>query len=307
VTGRELQQQHHHKNHHSHSHSHSHNQPAAGPNANAASSVGGDDGSVVINAAGASSATSVPGMLLYAANERPRLAAYRQVQELMQQQQQQQRQQQPRRRWKPAAAAPAGAASSTANGASDTASHLITPTGVDGRKQQQQIQLVPQRDIEAQADNALPMQQQQSTAAAAAAAAAAATSNAGAAAGPVANAGQRQAWRWWGLRLHDIGFMASFLQLIGATIFWVRKRTCSYARPFAWVFGWIVGFSMLQLQLQQSQTPGCSNIQAVKELMLQVLNLLLLLLLQVPCIFGAPTAYPAENISNYRTWDGVYW
>jgi hypothetical protein len=38
-----------------------------------------------------------------------------------------------------------------------------------------------------------------------------------------------------------------------------------------------------------------------------LLVLLLLLLLQVPCMFGAPTAYPAETISNYRTWDGVYW
>ena len=28
-------------------------------------------------------------------------------------------------------------------------------------------------------------------------------------------------WRWFGFRWHDIGFMASFLQLIGATIFWV--------------------------------------------------------------------------------------
>ncbi|KAF6253914.1 hypothetical protein COO60DRAFT_1703584 [Scenedesmus sp. NREL 46B-D3] len=37
----------------------------------------------------------------------------------------------------------------------------------------------------------------------------------------VINARQQQTWRWWGLRLHDIEFVASFLQLMGATIFWV--------------------------------------------------------------------------------------
>lgn len=31
----------------------------------------------------------------------------------------------------------------------------------------------------------------------------------------------QQQWRWFGFRFHDIGFMASFLQLVGATIFWV--------------------------------------------------------------------------------------
>ncbi|KAF6250374.1 hypothetical protein COO60DRAFT_1647214 [Scenedesmus sp. NREL 46B-D3] len=62
----------------------------------------------------------------------------------------------------------------------------------------------------------------------------------------VVNARQQQTWRWWGLRLHDIEFVASFLQLMGATIFWV------------------------------------------------------------PCIFGASRAYPAEGVSNQRTWDGVY-
>lgn len=41
----------------------------------------------------------------------------------------------------------------------------------------------------------------------------------GAAAG--AGAAGRKRWRWFGLRLHDMGFAASFLQLIGATVFWV--------------------------------------------------------------------------------------
>ncbi|WIA14389.1 hypothetical protein OEZ85_002917 [Tetradesmus obliquus] len=27
----------------------------------------------------------------------------------------------------------------------------------------------------------------------------------------------------------------------------------------------------------------------------------------VPCMFGAPTAYPAADLTNDRTWDGVYW
>jgi hypothetical protein len=146
-------------------------------------------------------------MLLFAANERPRLAAYRQMQQLMQEQQ---RQQQPRRRWKPAAAAaaaPAGALNGTAAGAGKHPQQ-------QQQQQQQQIQLVPQQDIESPADNAP------------AAAAGLGTSRAGgAAAGEVVNAGQRQAWRWWGLRLHDIRFTASLLQLVGATIFWVSAMT----------------------------------------------------------------------------------
>jgi hypothetical protein len=100
----------------------------------------------------------------------------------------QQQQQQPRRRWKPAAA--------------------------DSAQQQHHD------DVEAPVDNTSYAAPQQHTSAAATAAAGS-TADVGAAAGEVVNAGQRQSLRWWGLRLHDIGFMASLLQLIGATIFWV--------------------------------------------------------------------------------------
>jgi hypothetical protein len=101
-----------------------------------------------------------------------------------------QQQQQPRRRWKPSAA--------------------------DSAQQQQHD------DVEAPVDNASDAAAQQHTSAAAATAAAGSTADA-AAAGEVVNGGQPQSWRWWGLRLHDIGFMARLLQLIGATIFWVSR------------------------------------------------------------------------------------
>lgn len=43
-----------------------------------------------------------------------------------------------------------------------------------------------------------------------------------------------QTWCWWGLRFHDMGFTASFLQLIGATIFWVRAHTTSRGSANIW-------------------------------------------------------------------------
>jgi hypothetical protein len=141
-----------------------------------------------------SAACTVPGTLYYAVNKRPRIAAYQQVQQLTQAQQQQ-----PRRRWKPAAA---------------------------NSTQQQHV------DVEAPIENAAYATAQHTRTTPAVAAARSTTSNVGAAAGELVtsrtpcSAGQRLSWRWWGLRLHDIGFMVSLLQLIGATIFWVSLCLC---------------------------------------------------------------------------------